>query len=391
MKKLLIALLIIFLFLTGCWDQRELEMLSIVVGCAFDKMESGLFEVTIQIPGNLPSKDEGKGMQGWIISSGKGRTMFDATRNISLNLGKRNYWPHTEVVIVGEAMAKEDMVKVVDFFTRDSQRRRLVKFVVTDQEGKKLLSSMPKSEEITAMEIRNIITNYPKTGYGVESNLLNYLKETQSVSGVTLLDKFIVKKSDLPHNDPSIQDGNHSTEELIHDGTGVFYQNKLIGYLTLLETRSTNFLKNNIQSGILNLNIEEDDSDDEIGLEITKTETKLTPIIDGGRYTMKANLSIECNIVEYSAKENLLHISLQMLGQKMGKDVEKELITVFKKAKEELKVDLFQFGGIFQKIDHSILKLTQEEWREVFINTVELDLNVEVSIINSGVTLEEYH
>lgn len=391
MKKIWIALLIIFVFLTGCWDQRELEMLSIIIGCAFDKIDSGLFEVTIQMPHNLSQKEEGNGMEGWIVSSGKGKTMIDAARNISLNLGKRNYWPHTEVVIIGEVLAKEDMTKVVDFFTRDSQRRRLAKFVVTDQEGKKLLSSVPNSKDITAMEIRDIITNFLQTGYCVESTLLNYLKETQTVSGVTLLNKFIAKTSDLSDNNSLTQSKNYPINGVILNGTGVFYQNRLIGYLDLLETRSTNFLKNNVRGGIINLNIEKGDSDDEISLEITKTKTKITPIIDGERYSMKVNLLIEGNIIEYSAKEGLLHISLETLSQKMSKDLEKDLVKIFKKAKEELKVDLFQFGVLFQKVDHSILRLTQEDWNEIFINYVELDLNVEVSIVNSGVTLTEYH
>ena len=48
MKRNMILLIGYALFLTGCWDQRELSTITIVTGMAIDKGKNGKYKLTVE-------------------------------------------------------------------------------------------------------------------------------------------------------------------------------------------------------------------------------------------------------------------------------------------------------------------------------------------------------
>ena len=192
-KKVFYSLIIItvLIWLPGCWDSQDLNKLAIVMGAAIDRYEE---EYLVTVQANKTSSSSGGngengGQQGIFISSGQGKSVFDAARNVTFGLHLRNYWPHTQAVIIGEELARDSILSVVDFFTRDPKRRLSVYFLVGEGLGKDILKNQPENAELSSMEIVELIELTRAHGFGVDANLRGFIREMEGISGASVLNK----------------------------------------------------------------------------------------------------------------------------------------------------------------------------------------------------------
>lgn len=383
-KKILLLFLIAILILPGCWDSKELNDLSIIIGAAVDAPKPDSYEITIQtVKTNSGSKEEG-GSEGsggnQTILSAFGKSLFDASRNISLSLDRGNYWPHTQIVALGQDIAKNDIQPALDFFTRDAQRRPTIYFILSDTTGKEILQNTPEASDLTGIEAKNLIENTSRTGFGVNENLNEFIQGTEGLSGVSLMNLFSSKE--LKTNSEEKKVKTHLA------GTGIFYKNKLVGTLNTKETRAVNWLKDNIKKTIITVNYDDKVKDD-VTLEIRSSKTKLQPIKTDNEYLIKAKIFMTANIAEYSAGITADEISLDKLQKKISQKASQEIISTFNKAKTEIGLDLFGFGGNYMRKYPELIKLKQDEWQKIFKNEVELDLDIKVDIQSSGIRLKK--
>lgn len=386
-NKFILIYLIISLLTVGCWDSKELNSLAIVMGAAIDLEEPDLYKVTLQTVKTVASaqkKEEGgEGTSsGYSIVSATGKSIFEAARNITTDLDRRNYWPHTQVVFLGQELAKKDIQPAIDFFSRDSQRRTTVYFVYTEEKGKDLLANTTETEPILAQETKAIIKNTTSTGYGVDKNLTKFLQDLYSLSGVALMNKFKTAPKE------KLVQGEKPTTETVLDGTAIFFKNKLIDTLTKEETQVVNWLTNNIKTTVISVGYD-NPFNAEITVQVDNSKTSLKPIIDGDKYIMKATIEFKGDIVEYSAEKAPDEISLKKLETEIAERIRKEIREVFTKAKTKFKVDLFNFGNNFADKHKYLLNLTAEEWQIIFLEQVELDLEIKPKITFSGMKLRK--
>src|SRR4051794_23013200 len=110
-----IPLSICIIMLTGCWNYKEIDKLAIVAGAAIDK-EDDQFLLTAEV---VKTKGEKDSKPESLKIEGRGKTIFDATRNINKVSGKRLYWSHAKVIIISQEVAREGIIPAIDLFNRD--------------------------------------------------------------------------------------------------------------------------------------------------------------------------------------------------------------------------------------------------------------------------------
>lgn len=106
---LLLTIILTTLFLTGCWNYREIDKLSLMAGLAIDKSSSGNgYEITAEII-DVSSSDKSPTFNSTRIQS-EGLTIFDGIRNMINISAKALYWSHATTIIVskGGAILKGD-------------------------------------------------------------------------------------------------------------------------------------------------------------------------------------------------------------------------------------------------------------------------------------------
>jgi spore germination protein KC len=123
--KCFISLCVSLLFLTGCWDQNELDELSIVMGIGINKDKKGNLIVTYQVvnPTEIAPAITGGGggkQPVFTVYETKGRNLMEATRKATKQTSRRLFFAHARMVVLSEDIAKENIYEVLDMMSRDT-------------------------------------------------------------------------------------------------------------------------------------------------------------------------------------------------------------------------------------------------------------------------------
>lgn len=147
MKKMgcFFILLIQALILSGCWDRNEINDYAFWIGTALDLTENGKLQKSAQIavPADFKSIRGGGGnnQRANIVLTATGSSIGDLTQQIQDKLPRKVFLGHRRSIFIGEKLAREGLIDVMDQFTRNTDTRlRTDIFVVNNGEGKELLN-----------------------------------------------------------------------------------------------------------------------------------------------------------------------------------------------------------------------------------------------------------
>lgn len=183
LKKLsFVFAVLISLLLAGCWDKKEINEIGFTVGLGIDK-DGDDYQITTQIalPALLEGSGGGEEPPVWVVS-GKGRTIFEAIRDVNTRSARKPFWGHLNVIVLGEEVAKEGLIPVLDLLSRGQELRRSNYVVLAQGKARDILEAQPKLESINAIYISHLVEN--RIGQSVAPAVtINDLLITLSTSG----------------------------------------------------------------------------------------------------------------------------------------------------------------------------------------------------------------
>lgn len=106
--------------------------MSIVAGVALDKNKA---DNNIQLTVEMVDTQGGlqQNQTGFKMLSLTGDTIFSIVRNMISVTGRKLFWSHAKVIIVSEELAREGLVKVIDWYSRDTETRADVYIFVSNE------------------------------------------------------------------------------------------------------------------------------------------------------------------------------------------------------------------------------------------------------------------
>ena len=143
MKKIL--LIIIIIFLTGCYNYTEINDLAFIssIGIDYDKANEK-FIVTYEILNDNSTK-EGKINKSYTISA-EGKNITDAFNNTSLKVNNKPYFYHLKIIAIDENIAKKHTKDIVDYILRNPDVKNEFFFILI--KNAKAKDILDKSNEI---------------------------------------------------------------------------------------------------------------------------------------------------------------------------------------------------------------------------------------------------
>ena len=371
----LLLILSVILLTTGCWNRKELDRLAIVAAVGIDKGEDQKINLTVQVikPGALksPSSEGGSGKEKgvWIIKS-SGNTIFDAVRNFVEKSGRKLFWPHTMVIVIGENMAKDGVLPVIDWFLRDHEIRLQTWVLVTQGEASEVIKGDSGLEKIPASHLEGMIKDSDALSKSVSSNLMEVTNMIICQSSHPVIGRISKNKS------------GQDEEELLLKGAGVFRKDRLIGWLNPLETRGYLWIKGKVKSGVITITCPEH-PDQLISLEIIKSKTKVKPRLEMGILKYTIEVDINCNLGEQMCIEDLNPEMIAVLEDEERQAVEKEIVALIRKAQEEYKLDILGLGEATMREFPKEWNKVKEQWAEEFPQA-EVEVKVNSRLLLTG-------
>jgi spore germination protein KC len=369
-KMLLCAFILINL--SGCWNARELNALSIVVGIGIDKAETpGNVLLTAQIvkPSEMkkPSKDGGgaEAKAYWDITSSSD-TVFDAVRKFTHETSNKLYIAHNQVIILGRDIAVEGVQKYLDFFMRASETRPTTTILVSSGKASEVLKVKPELDKLPAINIAKLAKAQDFTSQSKRVILQDFINSLLSRTTSSIAPIITVT-------------GEGSQKSLHIKGLAVFKGDKMAGELNESEARGLLWVKGEVKTGVIDVPFH----NGKVSLEIKRAKSKITPIIMNGEIYMYVKIKEEGVIVAQTNPENLTTVATFAQLEKLQNDlIRDEIVSSLEKAKY-LNTDIFGFGEEIHKKYRNQWKQLEKNWEEIF-PSIQVEIEIDSKIRSAG-------
>lgn len=364
-------LVLMAILLTGCWNYREIDKLALVSGIAVDKNDLNKgYEVTAEIV-SIPTSAKEPNFNSTKIQS-KGEGVFDCIRNMINVSAKQLFWSHAAILIIGEDVAKESILPILDWITRDSEPRLTLYILVSKADtAKDILSSKSLSTEIRSFEIEDMIISNKRLSKIPNVQVYQLLNDV-STDGIYP----VLPTVELVYN------GDKETMAL--SGGAIFNNDKLVDYMDFEDVKSYLFIRNQITGGLINTTLINNDSIDNIDLEIFKNKTKINPIISNEEISMNIKIKTEVSIAESSNSINALNkMDIQKLETVAEKTLKDNILKTIARAQNDFELDIFGFGNLVKEKMPHVWKDIENNWDEIF-KGLKINLDVDINVRGSG-------
>lgn len=394
MKILRIAcLLLITIFLAGCWDRIEIEEFAFVSVIGLDEGEHGKVRVTFLIINpqigtstNIQVDEPPNDIITFLSDD-----LVSCRELASTSVARRLTFSHTKAIIVSEAFAKSDrFFPMLEATQRDRDFRRDINLIVCKEKASEFIRNNHPPFDIRASKYYEFITSrWEDVGFVPLSNLHRLSLRTLDDLGLFLVTYATTKPDDPKKNFDSEGDFIAGQIDKLDEnplqmmGSAVFKKGKMIGKMTGDETRLSQILRpnvitNNILATFPDPLNEEEKVSAKIARRKNKIKIKITddyPIID---VTVPLVLSITSIPSETDYVTNIKN--QELLKNSIQKRMESITMELVKKTQKEFGGEPFLWSEIARRKFWLFEDFNKYNWPEKYKNakvTVKYDIRIE--------------
>ncbi len=367
----------LILILSGCWDSRELNSIGIVMGVGLDKASApDDIEMTAQIakvgeeqPSSSKSKSgqEKSGSSFFFNTSNTGPDVLSILHKLTYTICRKLYFPHNQLIIFGEDLAKEGVRDSFDFFARSIEERMTVYIFVAKGRAGDIFDTEPYLEKIPSMEIttlmRDPIGSIDKTIVFASDFVARLISETTSPVA--------------PMIDVTEEDGK---KQFLISGLAIFKGDRLVGELSPEEGRGYQWVTGKVKYSKLGFEL----NGELMEIIIVSSKSKTTPVIkdDGSvvirvKITAEGTLDSQTGSTDFSKPENAA-----LLKKEAERTIVQEIENTINKTRG-MGADIFGFGeSVYQKYPRE-WKTLKPQWDEIYRN-IEVVIEVTAKVSGTG-------
>lgn len=161
-------------FFAGSWNRRELTSLGIVGGVAITDFE-GSVRITYQIINPISNGASGEVNKPVFFIQSEGGSIFEASRNATLQYSKKLYWPHLDICIFDTTLVKKGVMDYLDFFNRNNESRRYVFLAVSkDYPSQEIMTIQVEKEDVPSNYFEKLFENSETNGKSVSIKMIDF-------------------------------------------------------------------------------------------------------------------------------------------------------------------------------------------------------------------------
>lgn len=352
--------------LTGCYVDIDRQIM--VSGIAIDVGQQGkkyhVSAETIVVSGDEITTD---------VIETDGNTVFETLRDFIGVSSKKLYFGHCKVIFISEEVAKEGIGEILDLAIRDQEARIDMDIIIAKGcDAKDLIMTEGVFSPIVSYKANDLFSTPEKTmGDAPALDVYKIFNDiyTDSVSAVI----------------PAFELTNvEDKKDIKLCGTGVFKNDKLIGYLDKYESRSLSIIGNKLREGLLTYESKEKE-DSFVSYEIMNNKSKTSlEFEENNKISVNVSTETKVNVGEIGIEADFMKTEdVEKTRQKLESQMEEDLYELIDKAQSDLNCDIFGIGReIYRNYPHQWEKY-KENWEETF-KTLDFNVDCKVEINSSG-------
>ncbi|OMF63352.1 hypothetical protein BK139_01435 [Paenibacillus sp. FSL R5-0490] len=362
-------------------DKHELNELSFSFAMGVDHAEDG-YEVSLQLinPAAVAGKSQVPNSP-YVVYKATGKTIDTALERISVNISRYNYLKQIEVILLGEAIAREGKAKdVYDYILHSAQIPSDANLVIArDVSASELLKIYSPIEGFSAFEIENILQ---KLGRDIPVTATE-IKVDEIKEGKDIAMPFIKVEGDLKSGKERGNFETTSPGHIAYGGLALFKEDKLSMFLDYRDAAIITIL----QGGESGFSIEASCPKDENNLFTFRVfgnlarERKVETYED--RYIFHYNLRISGDISQMKCKVNLEDPDdIELLEKEIEKTIQNHVQDLLALLQEN-EMDPLGLGLFMREKNPETWKKLKPDWPAP-IKNAEIKLNTKIKVQNIG-------
>ena len=383
-------LFLLTLLVTGCWDRKEIENRGYVLGLAIDHVVSPepkgpydldgtpqtagqrKYKLTLEMPKfnkSSGTKELSKG-QNHLIWAGEGESMFGITRMISTKTYFSPFFEDLQILIFSEAVAREGVDDILDFFLRDSEMRRLTKVFVTPDRAENILKSELQVAEINSIFIGKLTTNTAKSPYFAGKAEL-----AEIAQAIRLQRSFIVPIVVVEDKEVRLLKGAIFNKE-----------HKMVGEMGELEILGGKILRKTLKGGVV---VAPNPADPQhiVAFEIYEIKIKVDSQVQDDQLLFTVNAVLIGNFGEnmVPSQDAVDSVFSKAVEMAIATEVTRSVRAAFNK-QQQLKADVNELGDLVHRQHPDYWKIVKDRWDEEFFPKAQLNVSVKIEIRRPVIT-----
>ena len=375
-RSMTVAILLALMFITGCWDRKEINDIGLVMATGIDLADNGKIKATIQIAVPSPTtQTAGSSVktERFFLISAVGKNGTDLDQKLQQKMSRTLFFAHRSVILIGEDLARTGINDILDAFNRNPRHRLKTYMLVV--KGKKAADLME--------------VNYPYELAPAEA-----LKEMEQLTGegtiVTLRDYMIASATGgmsptVGVLEPAVfhKPGENGEEKLFRiNGTAIFKSGKLIGYLNNTETHEFLWFQENKRSDKIAADLPEDKGN--VGYYITSASYKIGVDARGASPKFDIRLKASGDLFENNSPLDVSDAkNLAVIKKAIEDKIKRDMQAFLRKIQIKYKADIVGFGQQLQRDQPKVWRGLEENWDQTFA-AAEITVSVDVNINNTG-------
>lgn len=402
LKRLLIAFVILCttLIISGCWDYQEFDDLTQILGLGVDfDPETQETTITVQFIPVIPAKgstSDGVETKG-IVYAATDDTFFGALSKLQQTVHKKLFFPYLNVVVIGEEAAKHALVDLLELFDRTPAIRSSVDIVFTAGTAEATIATYDATMiEVSSAEIRDLVAAAELMGAAYPVSIFEF-QRMMAINGIEPVAPRVISVSSEP--EVKVKGGAQSNIRHIIEregdhrvaGLAVFNKGVLVGWLDDRESRGYGWItgKNPIaykdaeRSSVKMIG-------DTLYYRVWKSKGSISVNVENKQPSFQINVQAQADLRKYYSDQPLEYIGPKAIAEvekKLAESIQADIEAALEKAQKELKSDIFGFGfALFRENPRLWRSDFEEDWDEIYPD-IEIVINVETTVINSGVNL----
>lgn len=365
----MVPLVILVLTLVGCWDYREIEVLDFVLGGGIESVEPDVILVT-EMAKSTGTQQETEFQP--VVLTTQAPSFAGATRSLHTPTEREVFWPHAEVFLVSEEVARQGMLEVTEFVLRAPEMRStMYMFVTKECKVEEVFKSKPPLFDSVSQHLMGSVRLANMTTVYIPTQVWKFSGD-MAAEGVS---------STLP----TVQLVNEAGDMVpVVKGTAVFKKDKMVGWLDAEETQLFSLLSGATQHSFFVMQTRLGEMVYPISYQFRGNQVQIKPVVDGERLSMEVSLYLQLGVVELGKATMTLSDSvIRSMEEQLSHAFARRIDDFFSLIQKEYNTDILGFGQMLMRKHPDAWRSRSDNWDTIF-PTLPVETKVKCRIVLTG-------
>lgn len=391
-KRLLGSGLLVALMLTasGCWDRKEIENRGFVLGIGIDNVASpgpkGKYDLTqvtqeagtrkLHVTFELPKLGKREGTKGGgaieekIVLAGEGESLYQISRAMNTKIFNSLFFEDIQIVVFSEAVAREGVAELLDFFVRNPDMRRRVKLFVTPGRAEDVLKTKLQTGGVNSLFIAKITRNVNIAPRFSSKADLGDIAEALARNRGFYMPLIFVEEGEV-----------RLTQAAMFDRKG-----KMVDTMDEWKLIGAKIIRKSLKQGGFSAP-HPCDASRQIVTEIQETHIETVSHLKDGELWFSVSANLIGFFVENTVPEkNVLDPGFEKAVEELLADQFTRQVRAAYRQSQEVRVDALNLGDLVCCKHPEYWKKVKDVWDEEVFPTVPMEVNIKVTIRRPGMT-----